>query len=267
MEIIEHYSELYDEEQRLLNVESQIEFVRTQEIITRYLPHSPAVILDIGGGPGRYSFWLAKKGYDVHLIDLTPLHIEQAKRTSTPEKRLSSYNVGDGRDLNFEDSFADSALVMGPMYHLTEHSDRIKALTEARRVVKTGGLLFTAYISRFASILDGMSRGFLDDPEFRKIVSDDLKSGQHRNSTGNPEYFTTSYFHHPDEIRPEQEEANLEVIDILPVEGIGYFFSDFTERWQKPDGRDMILESIRTVEKDKSIIGLSPHLLAVSRKM
>ena len=94
-EMLEHYSTGY-ESQRLLRGASQIELARTQEIITRYAPRPPAVVFDIGGGAGVYAFWLAKQGYEVHLIDATPLHIELARQTalSQPDAPLAEIEVG-----------------------------------------------------------------------------------------------------------------------------------------------------------------------------
>src|SRR5204862_445674 len=100
-------------------------------------------------------------------------------------------------------------LLLGPLYHLTEPSDRLAALREAHRVLRGGGIIFAAAISRFASALDGLVRGFLHDEQFVRIVERDLKDGQHRNPTEHPAYFTTAFFHHPDELRAEVEEAGF----------------------------------------------------------
>ena len=76
-----HYAEGI-EAGRLQHGSGQIEFARTREIVSRYLPPPPAVIFDIGGGPGVYALWLARLGYAVHLIDPVPLHVEQARQAS-----------------------------------------------------------------------------------------------------------------------------------------------------------------------------------------
>ena len=109
---------------------------------------------------------------------------------------------------------------MGPLYHLTDRADRLLALREARRVVRPGGLIFAAAISRFASLFDGLVSGFLFEPQFRDIVVRDLAEGQHRNPTDRPDWFTTAYFHHPDELRQEAEDAGLQVVEVVGVEGL-----------------------------------------------
>jgi ubiquinone/menaquinone biosynthesis C-methylase UbiE len=108
------------------------------------------VILDIGGGAGVYSFWLAAMGYSVHLVDAMPLHIEQARQVAsqpgTPP--LACLSVGDARRLDFRDEIADAVLLMGPLYHLTERDDRLLALREAHRVLCPGGMVCAVGISR-----------------------------------------------------------------------------------------------------------------------
>src|SRR5262249_21759447 len=180
---------------RLSSGVNRIELVRTQELITRYAPPAPAVIYDIGGGPGGYACWLARRGYAVDLVDAHPLHVEQARHASDSQlgARLASVAVGDARQLKIADSSGDAVLMLGPLYHLTERSDRVLALREARRVVRPGGVVFAAAISRFASALDGMRLGLFDDPAYLPIVEQDVQSGQHRNATNNPSYFTTTY--------------------------------------------------------------------------
>jgi ubiquinone/menaquinone biosynthesis C-methylase UbiE len=150
-EISSHYESGY-EAQRLAQGTSRLELARTQELLERYLPPRPAVVLDVGGGPGVYAFWLAQKGYTVHLLDAMPVHIEQARAASehsaTP---LASLRVGDARELPFADASADLVLMLGPLYHLTERDDRIHALREGQRVLRAGGRLVAAAISRFTS--------------------------------------------------------------------------------------------------------------------
>src|SRR4051794_3511662 len=90
-----------DEQHRFSSAGGQLEFTRTQELLQRYLPPPPAVILDVGGGPGAYALWLAGLGYEVHLIDILPLHVEQALRASeaSSQARLAGAIVGDARQL------------------------------------------------------------------------------------------------------------------------------------------------------------------------
>jgi ubiquinone/menaquinone biosynthesis C-methylase UbiE len=256
------------EQGRLLNASGQLEFVRTQEIIRRYLPPPPAVIDDVGGGAGIHALPLAQSGYTVNLVDAVPLHIEQALKAAKKQSDypLASANVGDARQLDFPDESADMVLLLGPLYHLTEREDRILALREARRVLKPSGILIAAMISRFASLIDGFLRGALADPHFAGLVARDLIDGQHRNPTQTPGYFSTAYFHHPAEISTEIADAGFGLETILPVEVVGWLTSDFDTLWADEARREQLLGFLRTVENEPSLLGASGHLLAIARK-
>src|SRR5262249_41008112 len=122
-EITRYYQEVA-EEGRLAAGPSQLEFARTKEVVLRYLPPPPAGILDVGGAAGAYALWLAERGYQVHLIDPVPRLVEEAQRRSEASpNRISTCQVGDARDLTFQDSAADGVLLLGPLYHLTETAE------------------------------------------------------------------------------------------------------------------------------------------------
>jgi SAM-dependent methyltransferase len=258
----EHYG-MGDERERLTGGSSRIEFARTKELLRRFLPTAPATILDVGGGPGAYAAWLAVEGYQVHLIDALPLHVEQAAATARGGDPSFTVALGDARSLAQDDSSCDAVLLLGPLYHLTERDERVRALAEAERVVRPGGMIAAAAISRFASLLDGLVSGWLGDPEFEAIVERDLAQGQHRNPTNRPEWFTTAFFHHPDELRAEVEDAGLQCEALFGIEGPGWLL---WEQWDEPKGRQSILHAARAVERERSLIGASAHLLVVARK-
>jgi ubiquinone/menaquinone biosynthesis C-methylase UbiE len=253
---------------RLAGAEGELEFVRTQEILGRYLPDPPATILDVGGGPGAYATWLAKKGYEVHLLDPVPLHVEQARQASQnqSETPIASINLGEARKLSQADGSIDVVLLLGPLYHLMDAVDRKVAIGEAYRVLKPGGLMAAAGISRFASALAGLIDDHLEDAEFRRIVQRDLTDGQHRNPTEKPSYFTTAFFHHPQELKAEVEEAGFVVEAIVAIEGVGVFLGDLEARMQDQPRRKLLLDALRWLEADSSVIGITGHLLAIGVK-
>jgi ubiquinone/menaquinone biosynthesis C-methylase UbiE len=260
-DIIGHYS-LGVEEERLTEGEtSRIEFARTKELLERLLPPVPAHVLDVGGGPGRYASWLAERGYDVDLVDPVPLHLEQAGERARSGPSFTV--VGDARSLTAGDDTYDAVMLLGPLYHLPERADRLRALGEARRVVKAGGPVILAAISRFASLLDGLRTGALSVDSFREFVDLVLETGGHRNPGEKPEYFTTAYFHHPDELEHELTEAGLTFEVVLGIEGPGWLTC---EKWDDPEGRENILHVARVLEAEDSVMGASSHLLAVGRK-
>jgi ubiquinone/menaquinone biosynthesis C-methylase UbiE len=260
-EIVEHY-EGVDEDARLRSGINQLEFLRVQEILRQHLPAPPANVVDVGGATGVHAEWLARDGYRVHLVDVTPGHVEQAARTLAGLGVTAE--VGDARRLPHEDDSFDVVLLFGPLYHLTQRDERLLALREAARVVRPGGLVAVAAVSRFASLLDGMARGFVFDPQFRDVVSVDLDSGQHRNPTNHPNWWTTAYFHRPEDLRDEAVEAGLKVIDVLDVEGMAAYLPDLESRWDDQGDRDVILWCSRVVQQEPALLGLGPHLLLVA---
>lgn len=266
-EILEHY-EIVEEAARLESADTQIEKIRTQELLRRYLPPAPAVILDIGGGAGVYGFWLAERGYHVHLVDCTPLHITQAEAAAqqTGGQPLASIKLGDARQLDHPDSSADGVLLLGPLYHLTERDDRILALREAHRVLRPGGVLIAAGINRFASTIVALQEGLVDDPEFAPIYEQDLRYGQHRNPTNNPKYFTTAFFHHPQELRDEFERAKFKVEALLAIEGPVRMMKDFPQQWQVQEIRERLLKIARLTEAEATLLGVSPHMMGICKK-
>ncbi|WP_414588410.1 hypothetical protein [Scytonema sp. PCC 10023] len=95
-EALTHYAS-GQEQERLSRGTGLLELVRTQELLSRYLPCPPAVIFDVGGGAGVYSYWLAQQGYEVHLIDAVPLHIEQAQSFSQAQQDYPLASAGSWR--------------------------------------------------------------------------------------------------------------------------------------------------------------------------
>ncbi len=265
-EIEGHYQQV-PEADRLSQGIGELERVRTQAILARYLPPPPAVIYDVGGAAGVYAFPLAGQGYEVHLIDPVELHLEQARmRESESGVRLASITQDDARRLQVADGSADAVLMFGPLYHLIESSERLQALSEARRILKPRGPMFAAAISRFASLIDGLARGFFADAAFRTLVEVDLASGQHRNPVNHPAYFTTAYFHRAEELAGEVRDAGFDGVEVLPVEGPAWSGAHFLKAWDDRAQREDLLRFLATIEPEPSIVGASAHLIAVGHR-
>jgi ubiquinone/menaquinone biosynthesis C-methylase UbiE len=265
-EVVSYY-EQYAEESRLGSGTSRLEFERTREILLRVLPRPPASIVDVGGASGVYSAWLAGQGYEVHLVDASSRLVEHARQANTAlSKPIASLSVADARSLPQADGAAAAVLVMGPLYHLTSADDRRAALREAFRVLAAPGIIAVAAISRYASALDGLARKRSVDPTFVRIRDQDLIDGQHRNPTNHPEYFTTAFFHRPEDLQSELEEAGYREVTVLGVEGPAWILPDFDARWADEGLRKDIMDVARALEAAPSALGVSAHLLGVGRK-
>lgn len=172
--------------------------------------------------------------------------------------------LGDARALDEPDDSTDVVLLLGPLYHLPERADRVAVWAEAERVCSTGGLIVAAVISRFASLHDMLIRDKLSEPGIVDIVASDLRDGQHRNPDNVEGLFTTAYFHHPDEIAGEARDAGVVLDRIIGVEGMAGFADEFQGRLDDESTRQDLLDLLRGVEEDRSIIGLSNHILAIA---
>src|SRR5260370_23205097 len=131
---VAQYYDAFDEDSRLSSAFGQLEFARTMELLLRYLPPPPALVLDIGGGTGPYSEALGQQGYETHLLDPVAKHVERAKL----REAVVSVVVGAAPNLDCPDKFAEAALILGPVYHLHEQSDLPSALQHEPHVLKPG---------------------------------------------------------------------------------------------------------------------------------
>jgi SAM-dependent methyltransferase len=263
-EVLEHYEREHVEADRLAGADGPgLELLRTQDVIQRYAPDPPARVLDVGGGPGVYAAWLAGRGYQVRLLDPVARHVQQARARAAAGAGFRA-DLGDARGLDEPDRSVELVLLLGPLYHLTGRPQRVAALAEARRVLRPAGVLIAAAVSRFASLHDGLARGWLDDPGFAAVVDQDLRDGQHRNPDHRPGWFTTAYFHRPDELAAELAAAGLTLRTLVGVEGAAWLLPDLPRLLADPARRTQLLDLLRRTETEPSLLGVSGHLLAVA---
>jgi len=264
-EILDHYRE-GREEHRLTRALGRLEFLRTWEIAMRYLPPPPARILDVGGGAGIYALALAAQGYAVDLVDPVPCHVERARELSAgAPSPLVSAELGDARTLAAADGSFDAVLMFGPLYHLVARRERVAALREARRVVVNNGVVLSAYISRFAAACDGIQEGMLREADFFVMVDRELDTGVHHPPPERQDWFTTAYFHRPEEIAPEIVDAGLAFDTLIAVEGPGWVNENLDAWLDNEAERERLLHVLRRLETEPALMGASAHLIAVVR--
>jgi SAM-dependent methyltransferase len=260
MDISARISDYYargGEVERLRLGRGRLEFLRTQDVLRRLLPPPPARVLDVGGGAGVYARWLAGDGYQVRLVDPVPLHVEHAGAIPGVDAAL-----GDARRLTEPDDAYQATLLLGPLYHLTERRDRVTALAEAARVTAPGGIVAAATISRFSGLYDTLLRGRYTEPEVRRITDAAVTGGVHE--PYDHDLFTLAYFHHPDEILAEFADAGLAGASTYALEGGAWLFAD-QGGWLDDDERAALLvEALRSIEREPSMLGISSHLLTVA---
>jgi ubiquinone/menaquinone biosynthesis C-methylase UbiE len=245
----------------------KLEGIRTKEIIQRFLTEEAMIVADIGGGAGFYAFWLQGLGHKVSLIDLSPKNIELAEEYSKRSGiQLTRYETGDATKLEIANDQYDLVLLLGPLYHLIHEEERIKALSEAKRILKPKGCVLAAVISRYASLFDGFKRNLVVDDSFEKMLVNDLRTGIHLNDTKNPEYFTTAYFHTPNEIKEEVKASGLQFEKLIGVESFGWIVDEFDKKSGDKVFMEKLNKFIGIVETKDDLIAMSQHIIAVGRK-
>ncbi|MGV9311789.1 class I SAM-dependent methyltransferase [Streptomyces sp. NPDC003691] len=264
-EILAFYSETIDESVRLTaTADGVLEMVRTRELLHGHLPGPPARVLDVGGGPGAHAAWLVGDGYTVHLVDPVPRHIEQARRTG------ATAELGDARALTAGDASYDVVLLLGPLYHLLRRDERLRALAEARRVVRPGGLVIAAAIGRYASLFEHTATTWLGTRErVRDAVADILTTGVHAPGRKG---FTSAYFHTAAGLAEELAAAGLGTVGVYGVEGPAWAALKAAEQHTgtplPPDSPLFLaaLEAARLADPHPELLAAASHLLAVATR-
>ncbi len=258
------YYERDGERGRLDESVGQLEFARTRQIIARHLPPPPATVADIGGGPGRYSLWLAALGYRVLHRDVVPLHVDQLRRQAAGDPRIDSA-AADARDPGLDPGSVGAVLLLGPLYHLDRREDRLRALAAAARVVRPGGPVFAAAISRWAARLDGVLRNRLYQSS---PLAEALLTGSERTGRLTPlsRGGFTGYTQRPGQLRAEITASGLRLTDLVSVEGPAFLLSDLGERLADDQDRRVVIETAAALERVPELIGIGPHLLATAHR-
>lgn len=247
-----------------------IEFEVTRRLIERHIP-GPARVLDVGGGPGRYTVYMADRGRTVVLADLVPELLDVARQQIAAAgvgANVEEVVVADACDLSRWDSASfDGVLALGPFYHLTEAGRREAAAREIARVLKRGGVVLAAFMPRLVFLrrlmLVPQERHRLRDHEFVRGVLDD---GVFRND--NPGRFDEGYGARPEEISPFFERFGFESLGLVAPEGIApVAYSELSDMASSdPESYAAAIDVLEMTSSEPSILGAASHLLYIGRK-
>ncbi len=264
-EIDKFYSETSEESRLQLGL-GPLEFERNKELIQRFLPAKKGVIMDVGGGPGIYSEWLASLGHEVHLVDPVEKHIKQANKRSAKAKKSFSSSLGEAQHLNKPDDFADVVILHGPLYHLQNRDDRIRAIKEAQRVAKPGGVILGFAINHSVSAITGLLNGGIHVPEIYAMCKEELTTGIHNAPAALPGILPSAYYHQPDQLKQEFEEAGLRYTDTFAVEGMIWLDKDYFVTRGDQHKKENLMQLLRLTESNKNLLALSPHMMIAAKK-
>lgn len=254
------YAEHADEGARLtsLSAAGRVELERVRRILTNRLAPG-STVLDVGGATGIHARWLATQGHTVTMIDPVPEQVAIARRDES-----FVADVGDARNLEFDDAGFDAVLLFGPLYHLITPEDRLTALREAVRVLRVGGQVFAAAISRMAAATDIILGG-----DFRSLPGAALvkllETGQNSPEIEGPDgVFPAGHFHTAAELVDELQAAGLRDVEIVGLEGPAAFALEMT------GPTDRVVAAALTLAEDAQghplSVNLSSHLLAIGRR-
>lgn len=252
------YYTTHDEQARLGFRHGSVEFLTTVRYVDRYLTPG-ARICEIGAGTGRYSHHFAQKGYSVDAVELIPHNI-QVFNSLTQAGEAVTVRQGDARDLAFiADNSYDITLLLGPMYHLYTEADQRRALTEAIRVTRRGGVIFAAYCMNDATVLNFLfAREGIKDPHYRALVDFDTFK-----CSSTPEELFALY---------RTEEINA-LAQGLPITRLHFVGTDMATNYMRPVinamDDDTFAEYLRyhfAICERADLVGASHHTLDILRK-
>jgi ubiquinone/menaquinone biosynthesis C-methylase UbiE len=268
---VRDYYDGFDEWGRLDSASGRLELLRTLSLVKRFL-RPPRRVLDLGGGPGRYTLALAECGFHVSLADLSPRLLDSARdriRASAVADRVGSIKQVNATDLvEYRDSSFDAVLALGPFYHLTSASDRTLAAKEIVRVLKPEGLALVAFIPRFTGLKGLIFRGGSSPEQLSAEAFQEVcETGLFRNPSRSG--FQEGWYPQTHELCQLFASTGLEHAAVVSVRGIAHDHGESLWRIRESDEPlfDAIMKAIETTEAEPSVIELGGHALYVGRKI
>lgn len=263
---IEQFYHKASEETRLDNGMGIFEFERIKSLIEKYLPKKASTIIDVGGGTGKYSEWLAKKGHNVHMVEPVEKHIKIAEKRAEKTRNRFTIHLGAAHALAIPSNCADLVILHGPLYHLQKREDRLLAIAEAKRVLKVGGIILGISINYTASTLVGLLNGLIHHKDFFAMCKEELQTGIHLPPKQFPWLLAEAYFHRPDELKSEFLQGGLSHLNTYAVEGMTWLDKNYFQHLTDPHKRKNLMELLAITETDEYLLPFSPHMLIAVKK-
>lgn len=262
---VQDYYNHFPEERRLqlMGDSGKLEFEMSMRIFRKYVG-TGKTILDLGGGAGVYSFALAADGNKVTLADLSPRLIEVAKQADT--EHVLQCDVVNALNLEiYEDGQFDVVLLMGPLYHLLEASEREQCVRECRRVLKKGGQIFAAFIPYLSGSIALVDR-YINHPEQVDVANlhECFESGRFVNNADSG--FQEGYYPTSKEITVLFAENGFEKITVRSIRGFGIEREEMIYGIEDEAMREEIFSWIDATAEDESIVNMCSHAMYVGKK-
>lgn len=263
---IEVFYNKASEETRLDKGMGIFEFERIKSLIEKYIPSSSSKIIDIGGGTGKYSEWLAKKGHQVHLVEPVSKHIKIAQKRANKLKNKFSVHLGESQSLDFQNNFVDLIILHGPLYHLQKKEDRELTIKEAKRVLKNDGIILGFAINYTASTLVGLLNGLIHKKTFFEMCKEELTTGVHNPPDDFPWLLAEAYYHKPEQLKDEFINQELTYLNIYAVEGMAWLDKDYFANMLNDKKKNALIKLIQITQNDSYLLPFSPHMMIVVKK-
>ncbi len=263
---IELFYNKVSEETRLDKGMGVFEFERIKSLLEKYIPASSSKIVDIGGGTGKYSEWLANMGHQVYLVEPVSKHIKIAQNRADKLKNKFSIRLGESKKLNFPNNFADLIILHGPLYHLQKKEDRELSIQEAKRILKSEGIILGFAINYTASTLVGLLNGLIFKKSFFEMCMQELKTGIHNPPQDYPWLLAEAYYHKPEELKEEFVNQELTHLNTYAVEGMAWLDTNYFTNMVNDEKKKLLMELVHITENDSYLLPFSPHMMIAVKK-
>ena len=263
---IEVFYNKVSEETRLDKGMGIFEFERIKSLIEKYILSPSLKVIDVGGGTGKYSEWLAKKGHQVHLVEPIAKHIKIAQNRANKLKNKFGVHLGESRKLEFPNNFADLIILHGPLYHLQKKEDRDLTIFEAKRVLKKSGIILGFAINYTASTLVGLLNGLIHKKTFFEMCKEELTTGIHNPPDDFAWLLAEAYYHKPEQLKDEFISKKLIYLNTYAVEGMAWLDKEYFSNMLNNKTQKTLLELIKLTENDSYLLPFSPHMMIAVQK-